>query len=153
MPTPSAASIVLPISLFSSWECLQSDTYSCKPWTSVGRDKELSVTPLQFLWCCYTPAMLRQQVWWSECLIRFKCNFHFALTDPTLPAINYTVLDRCLLLKANKQCNWLSKIFNAGHYTSCSGGETTWILVGGGWKCGCLHGLLFWMNTIFFFKL
>lgn len=92
MTTPSAAPIVLPISLFSSWECLQSDTYSCKPWTSVGRDKELFVTPLQFLWCCYTPAMLRQQVWWSECLIRFKCililhSTYYWQTPPSLPSI------------------------------------------------------------------
>lgn len=85
---------------------------------------------------------------------------HFALnillTDPTLPAINYTALDRCLLLKPNKQCNWLSKIFNAGNYTSSSGGETKWILVvfrDGGRKGGCFYGLLFWMNNVFFFKL
>lgn len=66
----------------------------------------------------------------------FQMHFHFALdillTDPSLPAINYTVLDRCLLLKANKQCNWISKILNAGNYTSCSRSETKivgWILV------------------------
>lgn len=91
----------------------------------------------------------------------FQMHFHFALdillTGPSLPAINYTVLDCCLLLKANKQCNWLSKILNAGNYTSCSRSETKivgWILVGFfGTRTTCFQGLLFWMNNDFSFKL
>lgn len=57
--------------------------------------------------------------------INYMCRFaiHKLLTDPSLLTINYTVLDGCLLLKANKQCNWLSKILGSGNYTGWSGCE------------------------------
>ncbi len=93
--------------------------------------------------------------------INYKCRFaiHKLLTDPSLLTINYTVLDGCLLLKANKQWNWLSKILGAGNYTGWSGCETK--------MCDCSSvvygvlgmedrkaaGSLFWMNNVFFLKL